>query len=275
MKLRKIIYAALAIFALGYLFTMGSVYVRQDGMLFLPDKEISQTPQEIGLRFEDITLTTKDGVRIAAWFVPAEHERGVVLFCHGNAGNISHRVGSIGIFHNLGLSVLIFDYRGYGKSEGSPSEKGMYLDAEAAWAYLVNARQINPEKIIIIGRSMGSAVAAELALNHKAGALVMESAFTSIPDMGSKHYPYLPIKLISRFQYDSINKVNRITIPKLFIHSPQDEVIPFEHGVALFKKAREPKEFLQITGNHNTGVIASGKIYTEGLNRFITKHFRD
>ena len=259
--------------ALGYLALVVFVYVRQGKMLYFPMKEISETPKDIGLDFKDITLKTKDGLNISAWYIPAKNERGVLLFCHGNAGNISHRLDSIRIFHDLGLSVLIFDYRGYGKSEGSPTEKGTYLDAETAWDYLVNVKNARPDKIIIFGRSLGSAVAAETALRHKAGALIIESGFTSVPDLGSKFFPYLPVKLISRYHYSTIDKVGKIDVPKLFIHSPEDEVIPFDCGIALFEKAKGPKEFLRITGGHNEGFMMSGKVYTDGLESFIAKYF--
>ncbi len=271
-RIKRMIFVIFISLVLGYLVILGFVYIRQDSMIYYPVREISNTPGDTGLNFEEVTLKTKDGVTISAWYIPAQHEMGVVLFCHGNAGNISHRLDSIRIFHDLKLSMLIFDYRGYGRSEGSQTEEGTYLDAESAWDYLVNIKQIIPEKIILFGRSLGSAVAAEIALNHKAGALIIESGFTSIPDLGRRFFPYLPVRLIARHHYSTIDKVNKIGIPKLFIHSPQDEIIPFEHGVSLFEKASEPKEFLRITGSHNEGFLISGRSYIEGLNRFISKY---
>lgn len=268
------VYTIIIGMALGYLLLVGFVYLRQDSMVYYPTKDIEGTPSDIGLKYEEITLKTKDSINLSAWYVPAKDERGVVLFCHGNAGNISHRLDSIRIFHDLGLSVLIFDYRGYGRSEGSPTEEGTYLDAESAWEYLVNVKGVRPEKIILFGRSLGSAVAAELALRHPAAGIIIESGFKSIPELGAKFFPYLPIRLISRFQYSTIDKVSMINMPKLFIHSPQDEMIPYEHGAALFEKAAEPKEFLQITGGHNEGFQTSGKVYTDGLDRFISKAIR-
>jgi len=271
-KTRRMIYTIFIGLALGYLLLVSFVYLRQGSMVYYPTKDIEGTPADIGLKYEELTLTTKDSVNLSAWYVPAKDERGVVLFCHGNAGNISHRLYSIKIFHDLRLSVLIFDYRGYGRSEGLPTEEGTYLDAESAWDYLVNVKGAPPEKIILFGRSLGSAVAAELALRHKAAGIIIESGFKSIPALGAKVFPYLPIRLISRFQYPTIDKVDKIVMPKLFIHSPQDEMIPYEHGAALFKKAVEPKEFLQITDGHNDGFLTSGKIYTDGLNRFISQY---
>jgi fermentation-respiration switch protein FrsA (DUF1100 family) len=255
-----------------YLLFMAYVYVKQGSMLFFPLKEIEATPHAIGLDYQELTLHTKDGVDISAWYVHAENARGYVLFCHGNAGNISHRLDSIRIFHNLGLGVLIFDYRGYGRSKGAPDEEGTYRDAEAALDYLVTSLRVPPEKIILFGRSLGSAVAAETALRKKAGALIMESAFTSVPDLGSTFYPYLPVRLLSKYRYASIEKVGRTNIPKLFIHSPEDEIIPYEQGMRLLERASEPKQFLQIIGGHNEGFMLSGTTYVNGLNDFLTKH---
>lgn len=257
---------------LGYLLITVFAYFFQDRMVYHPDRKIVNTPEDIGLPFEEITLRTRDGVNISAWFIPARHERGVVLFCHGNAGNISHRLDSIRIFHDLNLEVFIFDYRGYGKSEGSPTEKGTYLDAEAAWDYLVHVRNVRPENIILFGRSLGSAVAAEIALTREAGALILESAFTSIPDLGGDLYPYLPVKLISRFEYATVDKVNRIDIPKLIIHSDRDEIIPYNHGITLFEKANGPKKFLCISGGHNEGFLMSGSVYRDGIGEFIAEY---
>ncbi len=257
---------------IGYLLLIAYVYAKQGAMLYFPAKEIESTPHNIGLEYQELTLKTKDGVDISAWYIPAEDARGFLLFCHGNAGNISHRLDSIRIFHGLGLSVLIFDYRGYGKSQGSPDEEGTYYDAEAAWDYLVNILHVKPEKIVLFGRSLGSAVVAELALRKQASALIIESGFTSVPDLGKKFFPHLPVSLISRYHYASISKVGKIKIPKLFVHSPEDEIVPFEHGVKLFEKASEPKEFLKIVGGHNEGFLLSGKVYVDGLQAFISRY---
>ncbi|MCE5195143.1 MAG: alpha/beta hydrolase [Nitrospiraceae bacterium] len=272
-KVKRVFIASVIGIASGYLLLILFVYAFQDNMVYFPTKDIAKNPKNIGLKFENLTIETSDKVNISAWYIPAKNERGVVLFCHGNAGNISHRTDSILIFHDLRMSVLIFDYRGYGKSGGRPTEKGTYLDAEAAWDYLVKTKRISPKKILIFGRSLGSAVAAELASKHKAGALIIESGFKSIPELGQRLYPYLPVKLISRFQYSTIDKVKNINTPKLFIHSPQDEMIPFEHGLEIFYAAKGPKEFLEISGTHNEGFVISGKTYIDGLNKFISKHF--
>ena len=269
---KRMVFLVISSLVLVYVLLIAYVYVKQGSMLFFPLKEIETTPLAIGFDYQEVTLRTKDGVDISAWYIPAEDTRGFVLFCHGNAGNISHRLDSIRIFHNLGLGVLIFDYRGYGRSKGTPDEEGTYRDAEAAWDYLVNSLHVAPERIILFGRSLGSAVAAEIALRKQTGALIMESGFTSVPDLGSSFYPYLPVRLLSKYRYASIEKVGKIKMPKLFIHSPEDEIVPYEQGRRLFESASEPKEFLQLTGGHNEGFLLSGETYVEGLNSFLSRY---
>jgi fermentation-respiration switch protein FrsA (DUF1100 family) len=247
-------------------------YLMQDKIIFLPTREIEQTPAAIGLRFEDVTLTTPDGLRISAWYIPAPEARATLLFCHGNAGNISHRLDSIRIFHNRGLNVLIFDYRGYGTSEGSPDEKGTYRDAETAWTYLISEKHADPNRIVLFGRSLGGGVAAEMAKRHRAGALILESTFTSVADIGRKLYPFLPVAFFVKHEYATGDKIGAIDIPKLIIHSPQDEIIPFSHGMALYEMAAPPKKLMRISGDHNTGFLTSGALYSDGLDAFLSKH---
>lgn len=235
----------------------------------LPSRELTASPRDIGLEYEDVTITTSDDIRLHGWFVPTQQERGVVLFFHGNAGNISHRLDSIEIFHDLGLSSLIIDYRGYGKSQGKVTEQGTYLDAEAAWQYLTRKRNIPAENIVIFGRSLGGAIAAYLAARQQPGALILESSFTSVPDMGVHLYPILPVRLLSRFSYDTKAALQSVTCPVLVIHSPDDEIIPYVNGRKLFETAKEPKSFLEMRGDHNEGFLVSRRTYLEGLDNFI------
>lgn len=245
--------------------------------IYFPEKEIAFTPAAYGLPYEELTLTAKDKKRINAWLVPASPAAAIVLFCHGNAGNISHRLDKIRIFNSLGLGVLIFDYRGYGKSTGRPSEKGIYLDAEAAYQYLASARASARAKtgtsgvmdVLFYGESLGCAVAAELALRHKPSGLILESPFTSIPDMGARLFPWLPVRLMVTNKYDSLAKIGGISCPLLVLHSPDDEIVPFEMGRRLFEAAPGPKEFVEISGSHNDGFIFAGKKYIEGIKSFV------
>ncbi|UCD09111.1 MAG: alpha/beta hydrolase [Dehalococcoidales bacterium] len=240
----------------------------------VPGRTVLETPGNIGLAYENISLETANGEKIIGWFVTANNSRGVLLFCHGNAGNISHRLDSIRIFVELGLSVLIFDYRGYGESEGKPSESGTYQDAEAAWNYLVKERHINPEKIIIFGRSLGGGIASYIASRFSPGMLILESTFTSLPDIAASHFPYFPIKLITKIKYPTAEYLSRVNCPVLIIHSRDDEEIPFSHGQNLYEIAADPKVFLTIQGSHNQGFIDSSSSYEEGLDMFISKYLK-
>jgi len=248
------------------------MYFSQSRMLYypeLPSRALDATPAAVGLPFENIRLTTGDGIQLHAWYVPAVAARGTLLFSHGNAGNIGHRINSIRQFHSLGLNVLIYDYRGFGESEGKPSEAGTYLDAKAAWDYLLEERMIPPQEIVIFGRSLGSAIAAELASQNPSAGVILESAFTSVPDMAASLYPWLPVRLLSRFQYNNLEKVARITSPLLLVHSRGDEIVPYDHGERLFAQANEPKQFLELSGGHNDGNHVSHDIYMETLQRFL------
>ena len=246
------------------------LFLMQGRMIFYPTGKLIASPADIGLDYESVTLTTSDHIKLHGWFIPAREERGVLLFFHGNAGNISHRLDSLKIFHDLGLSTLIIDYRGYGRSHGSISEEGTYLDAEAAWRYLTESRKISAQKIVVFGRSLGAAIAAYIASRKMVGALMLESAFTSIPDMGAKLYPYVPVRLLSRFKYDTRKALQSVSCPVLIIHSPHDDIIPFENGLHLYESAGEPKKFLEIRGGHNDGFLTSGQGYIEGIREFIS-----
>jgi fermentation-respiration switch protein FrsA (DUF1100 family) len=251
------------------------VFIMQPRLLYYPDmpgRELEATPTAVGLAYEDVALQTSDGVRLHAWFIPMDQPRATVLFCHGNAGNISHRLDSIRLLHALGLQVLILDYRGYGKSEGSPSEAGTYRDVDAAWHYLLDVRGIHTGEIIIFGRSLGAAVAADLASRTTPAAVILESGFTSVADIAAGLYPWLPVRLLSRYRYNNLDKVVLISAPLLVVHSRQDEIIPFSHGERLFERAREPKSFLAIQGGHNDAFLTSRKAYTLGLKSFLDTH---
>ncbi len=261
--------AGFGVLAAAYLLVGGFIYFAQDSMVYRPDTRLEATPEEIGLAFEDVRLTAKDGVKLHGWYVPADQERGVVLFCHGNNGNISHRLDTIRIFHSLGLSTLVFDYRGYGESEGVPSEEGTRLDALAFWEHLTGERGVPPERIILWGRSLGGAVAARLASETKPAALVVEAAFTSIPDMGAERYPFLPVRLLSRYEYSTEHYVAEAPCPVLVIHSPEDSVVPYAFGRRLYEAAPAPKEFLEIFGRHGDGYVTAEKVYAEGVEAFL------
>lgn len=226
--------------------------------MYHPTREIEQTPRSAGMDYDDVELGVAEGIRIHGWFVPARQSRGTVLFFHGNGGNISHRIDSVGIFHGLGVDVLIMDYEGYGRSGGRPGEEETYRDAEAAWNWLTGERDVSPGRTVIFGRSMGGAIAAYLADRHEPAGLIVESSFTSAPDMAAAVAPWLPFaRLICRYAYNSLDIVPRLRCPALFAHSPDDEIVPYRQGLKLFATAAEPKQFLEMRGGHNDGMIAT------------------
>ena len=243
----------------------------QSSFVYFPYKDIQGTPKQLGMPCKDVTFVSKDGIKLNGWFIPSDDSKDVVLFCHGNAGNISHRMESIQIFHKMGLSVFIFDYRGYGQSEGIPSEKGTYLDAEAAWKYLTKVENFDASNIILFGRSMGGSISAKLATDKRPKVLIIESSFTSIANLGAKIYPFLPVRLLSRFSYDTLKYVKVVKSPVLVIHSSDDEIIPFAHGGAIFEAVHAPKEFLKIRGSHNEGFWLSSVEYAKAIEKFISK----
>jgi fermentation-respiration switch protein FrsA (DUF1100 family) len=245
-------------------------YVFQDRLIYHPYRELEGTPGDWGMDFEDLRIKTDDGVTISAWFVPTGTKtkpRGVVLFCHGNGGNISHRMHAIQLLGDLGFSTLIFDYRGYGQSEGSPDEEGTYRDAEAAWRYLVERRKIDPPRIIIQGRSLGGAVAVNLAAKHPPGALILEATFTSLPDAAASLYPFLPVRWLCRYRYDSAELIAKVHCPLLVVHSKGDRTVPYKLGRQLLDRANQPKELLELSGDHNDAF--STTVYKRGLEKFL------
>ncbi len=245
------------------------LYFSQASLIYYPAREHIAHPRQVGLDYEPVSFRTEDGLALSGWYVPAVPERAVLLFLHGNAGNISHRLSSLQIFNHLGLSTLIFDYRGYGQSEGQPDEAGTYRDAQAAWRYLVETRGHDPRHIVYFGRSLGAAVASYLAASRPPRALIIESAFTSMPDLAARFYPFMPVRWLSRFHYSTRDQVVRIDAPLLIIHSRGDEIVPFEHGRLLFEMARPPKQFLELQGGHNDAFLISGERYVDGLNDFL------
>jgi fermentation-respiration switch protein FrsA (DUF1100 family) len=177
------------------------------------------------------------------------------------------------MYHRLGLAVFIIDYRGYGRSKGSPTEEGTYRDAVAAWEYLIENRKLPAEQIILYGESLGAAVAAWLATQHRPGALILESAFTSIMDMGRHYYPWLPVRWLARIKYPTLDRIKQVQTPVLVIHSPQDDIVPYAQGRKLFEAANDPKVFLDIEGDHNNGFMESNHRYFDGIDKFISSFF--
>jgi pimeloyl-ACP methyl ester carboxylesterase len=260
----------------------------EDKLIYFPSKypdglwDIDNIPSregEITPRIEDCFLQASDGVRIHGWFctpqrktsaaiepVPAQM---VLLWFHGNAGNITYRYDMIRAMMSLPVRVFIIDYRGYGKSDGKPAERGLYLDARAAWDYLTETRGTPAESIIIFGKSLGGAPAIDLATQVQPAGLIIQSSFTCASDMASSILPFFPTVLLHT-KMDSINKIANVHCPKLFIHSPADEVVPYRLGRRLYEAASEPKQFYEVKGApHNSTYIVGGKPYLDALRGFV------
>jgi len=251
------------------------VFVSQSRLLYLPNipgRALVATPDDLGLAWQELWLPAADGTRIHGWFVPADGAARTLLFFHGNAGNISHRLEWLRILNKLGLNVLLLEYRGYGQSEGRPSEDGIHLDAQAAWDWLRSEAAIPAERIILFGESLGAAVASRLATEVPAGGLVLFSAFTSVPDVAAQHYWFLPVHLLARFWHPTVEYVGDADMPVLIMHSPDDEIVPFEHAHRILAAAREPKLFVQTAGDHNNGFLLSESLIREAISAFAELH---
>jgi len=259
---RSVFLRLVALAALTYVLWGLILFFLQAKLLYRPARNVVLSPADCGLAHEDAAFRSQDGVRLIGWYIPAPDAYFTVLFCHGNGGNITHVLSSAELFHRLGLNCLVFDYRGYGNSEGSPSEAGTYLDARAAFDWLTQVKQIPADRIVVCGRSLGGSIAAHLAAEVEPRALVVESAFTSFPDMAARMFPYMPVRLFARFRYDTLADIKKVRCPVMVMHSKADELVPFDFGLKLFDAANEPRRFVEITGSHNDGFLVSGDRYT-------------
>jgi fermentation-respiration switch protein FrsA (DUF1100 family) len=266
----------LAVAALCYLVILVVLRLSETRMLYVPgaSRILLDPPRELGLGVRKVTVTAADGVRLVSWVMPADGGAGYwLLICHGNAGNISeagrpyHYAG----LRALGLSLFAFDYRGYGESGGAPSEPGLYLDAEAAYRYLRDTLGVPPERIVLFGHSLGSAVAVELASRVPAAGLVLDGALTSVVERAQELFPYAPVRWLAANRYPSIERVGSLTLPKLFLHARDDEVIPLRHGRRLFQAAAPPKRFVELRGTHGDAFEADSAAYYGAIGRFLAE----
>jgi hypothetical protein len=254
------------------------VWLMQAKLVWFPGPPPARTPADAGLAYEEVALRADDGVQIAAWWIPAgsagNSPIGAVIVCHGNAGSIENRIPLALALRRTGLSVLLFDYRGYGNSEGSPSEDGTYLDGEAAWEHVVRDRGIPASRLVVFGESLGGGVAVELAGRREVAALVLESAFPSVPELGARVYKMLPVRLLARIHYDNAAKIGALHLPLLVMHSPDDEIVPIDLGRSLFEAAGEPKQFVETTGGHNDGGFLRSVEAQAALEAFVRNALR-
>lgn len=264
----------LAVFgAVVYLAILLLMFVLQSRFVFLPQvaRGGTPTPRDAGLDYEDVQLRTSDGETLHGWWVPSRAARGAVLILHGNAGHVAHRIGYLPTLHELGYASLLIDYRGYGRSSGSPSEQGTYRDASAAWQYLVAVRGLKPRDIVILGESLGGGVATWLALEHPPRALVLASSFTSVPDLAATVYPWLPVRWLTRIQYNSLDRIGRIDAPVLIAHSRDDDLVPYAHAERLFAAAHEPRQLLTMSGGHNDTFLFSRPEWAAAVGAFLQR----
>ncbi len=248
------------------------LYVAQERLVFLGGFSglgLLSKPADVGLDYEDVELTLDSGDKIHGWYVPNPAATTQLIYFHGNAGNISGRINSIQRWHRIGVSVLIVDYPGYGQSTGKPTEEGTYESARAAWQHLTQEKSIPPQDIVLFGRSLGGGVATQLATEVQAKALIIESTFTSVPDVAAEIYWFLPVRRLARVKYESAVKIGDVGMPILILHSPDDEVIPYSHGEKLFALAEEPKTFIKTKGGHNDRHILAEPAYGKSLKSFI------
>jgi len=238
--------------------------------IYFPQSRFDFTPEEFRLQYKEAYFNTEDGNQLHGWFFPSEKDGPVILHFHGNAGNISHRLDLVQPFLGKGFSVFLVDYRGFGKSSGRPSEPGLYKDGLAAWSYLVEKERIAPERIMLHGHSIGAAVAIEVALQKKVRGLVIESAFTSTKDMAKTMALFALFSPVFPAHYNNLEKIPRVSVPKLVIHGERDEIVPFAMGRKLFEAATDPKFFYPVKdAGHNDVFIVGGEKYFEVFAEFV------
>ncbi|HMO04769.1 MAG TPA: alpha/beta hydrolase [Kiritimatiellia bacterium] len=237
---------------------------------FKPSRRDEGHPGQRGLGYEPVDFLATDGTRLHGWWIPHPAARGTVLYCHGNAGNITTRLDVVEGLHRLGVNTFVFDYRGYGRSRGFPTENGLMLDAQAAYE-VVRARHGDADDppVLVYGASLGGPVATLLAAVKRPHGLILEGAFTSSIDVGERWFPWLPIRAIARYRFDALSVIMALKIPVLIAHSPRDRVIPFDLGQQLFTAAPGPKQFVTLDGEHGEAGWIDTPAYFTALQRFV------
>jgi hypothetical protein len=245
---------------------------------FHPRALLDKTPRDVGLPFDNLVVTTSDGVNIHGWLIPqlpgadpssTDDRTPTLLFLHGADGNMSDCLEKIRLFHDIGLDVFIIDYRGYGKSDGAPSETGLIEDAHAAHSYLVNERGVKPERLYLYGEDLGAAVAIALATRANAAGLITEGASASVIEKIEQSWPLIPWQYLVRDQFDSLSKIGNVRIPVLFLHSADDDMVAVDDSQRLFALAQEPRELVQIHGSHKDAFLDSFDAYYDAISGFV------
>ncbi len=256
-----------------YILLAAAVYFYQKRLIHVPFTKYVETPIDREIPFEPVVLQpSSENATLNGWLVEVPNSDYTVLLFGGNAGNMSYMIDTIEMFYQLGHTVFVYDYRGYGASKGKLSERAMYNDVRLAWNFLTETRQTSPNNIVLFGRSLGTAMASWAATEFDPAALIMESGFTSLADMGKIYYRWLPTNFMLRFRYDNLSRIPRVRCPTLFIHSPEDELIPYTHAERLYAATTSEKSFLTISGDHNYGYLNSGETYTTGIEEFLNQY---
>jgi uncharacterized protein len=268
-------WGAVLLVVIAYLGLLLLLRLNESRLIYFPGsvRRLTDAPAELQLPVRRAAIRTEDGLTLGSWVIPAGPDSTGywVLICHGNAGNLSEfgRPAHYAGLRALGLSLLAFDYRGYGESEGAPSEAGLYRDANAAYQYLRGGLRVPPERIIVFGHSLGSTVAVDLASRVPAAGLILEGALTSVIERGAELYPYIPVRWIGRSRFSSIDKISRVSIPKLFLHARADDVVPLAHGRRLFEAALPPKTFVELNGGHGDAFELDSATYFGSIAKFL------
>lgn len=259
----------LGIFGLLFLGVWLGIRIFEWRQIFQPESKVQRTPDEVGLTYKAISFVAEDSTFLQGWWIPSENAVGTLIYLHGSGGNMGGRVDVLRDLHRLGLNVFTFDYRGYGKSRGIPTEKGLYRDARAAFE-VVRSQYDDAENppVVAYGRSLGGAVAVQLARDKPLRGLIVEGSFCSAVDVGEHRHPNLPVRRLSAFRFDSAAKVGDLTLPKLIVHSRDDEVIPFDQGRRLYDACAEPRRFVELRGGHDKVGWVENPGYWDVFRRF-------
>lgn len=253
----------------GYAGLCGLAYKYQNKLIFFPHEFFHQDPSAAGLEFEDFELEVDSESTVTGWIVESESDAPWVLHFHGNGGNIAGRVDHLKLLHGFGFNAVVFDYRGYGKSKGIPTEEGLVADGLAVVRYLVDEKDVNPRRLVYFGESLGGGVASAVAEVEEPRAMILKSTFTSVPDRGAEAYPFLPVRLLSKTKFDTKERIKNFLFPKLIIHSRPDTVVPYHHGQRLFQLSPEPKQFLEFHRDHNTSPLELGDQFERTVRDFV------
>jgi len=271
----RVLRGLVAVVVVLYLAALGYLRFNERAFIFQPDeRRVAEPAPTFALRQRTISYPSTNGVTLSAWTVPAggpTPSNVWLLICHGNLGNIGYgqRPEFYAFMRDVGLNLFAFDYRGFGASTGSPDEQGVYADATASYEYLTRTLGVPPEHVVIFGHSLGSGVAIELASRVRAAGLIVEGAYTSVTDRGQELYPLLPVRLVSSQRFPSIDRIASVAMPKLFLHSPEDAVIPYAHGRRLFDRAQPPKRFVDVRGGHENAYSVDKAIYYGAIAAFV------